>query len=204
MIYIANMSWTFEKGDLTYNGESINEYDDEDNENLLLQVSPNEKYAAICNINKHYADFYTKNAVDGYKYYMYSLKRNTYRTENTDYVLEFFPSPVDKSKTLFIFNSDHGELGVYDADTGKQLHTDEQDDKFITSVKIVDDKYLYMTGWYWAPIFFTSIYEINGLLTKTDYKPVVLDTGRDIPVSKEHIRLNSDILRQTRNVTPRF
>lgn len=186
------MSWTLTNGDLMYDDELVGDYDDDDNENLQLKVSPKDKYAAVCGINKHYADFYTKHTVDGYKHYLYSLKRNTYRTENNDYVLEFFRSPIDTSKTLFIFNRDHGELGVYDANSGKQLHTDEQNDKFITSIKIINDNYLYVTGWYWSPIFFTSIYKINDLLTKPDYEPIILDTGRENPVSKEHIRLNSD------------
>lgn len=185
------MTWSLNNGELLYNNSSINaDYDDV--ENLSLKVSHDGKYAAVCNINKYYADFYTANAKNDYKHYMYSLKRNTYRTENTEYILEFFPSPSDANITLFIFNTDHGELGVYDAETGKQLHTDDLEDKFITSIKIVNDDYLHMTGWYWSPVFFTAIYNIKEFLSTPDYKSIVLDVDREIPLSDKHVRLNAD------------
>lgn len=185
------MTWTLKEGELLFNNSSINaEYDDI--EKLVLKTSHNGNFIAVCNINDYYADFYTSQAKDGYKHYMYSLKRNTYRTENTEYILEFFQSPSNPNETLFIFNADHGELGVYDAETGRQLHTDDIEDKFITSIKIVDDKFIHMTGWYWSPVFFTSIYNIKELLTVPEYKAVILDTDRDIPISDKHIRLNAD------------
>lgn len=186
--------WKLDNTTLYYDGNSIeHDYDDDCNKDtdLVLKVSSNGKYAAICNIYNYYADFFKAKSKHGEPEYMYSFKRNTYHTLGTDFVLEFFQAPSNPEDTLFIFNTRHGELSVYNAESGKEIHTDMVEDKIITSVTILNDEFMHMTGWYWNPVFFTSIYDIKKLLTTPDYEAVLLDTDLvDMPNKEKHFKIN--------------
>lgn len=190
-------SWKLDEYGLSYNDHDA-ETDYDDVNSLKLKVSPNGLYAAVCNIHSYYSDFYKlETGTDNNQYpkYMYSLRRNTYRTEGTDYILEFFTSPVDATQTLFIFNLVHGNISVCDVETGKEIHTDCNEDKFITSYKLITEckqHYLYIEGWYWGPIFFTALYKINDLLTIPSYKSILLDSDLHDAKSDSRIRLNND------------
>lgn len=194
---MTSASWSLENGELSYKDISIEcDYDDT-NDNLILKVSPNGQYAAVCNIHSYYADFYKVVHSDGEEYpkYMYSLRRNTYRSKGTDYLLEFFTSPVDNSKTVFIFNTNHGTISVCDAESGQELHTDCEEDKFITSYRIIKEigqYYMYVEGWFWNPVFFTTLYKISDLLTTPSYKSTILAKDLYDAKSESCIRLSKD------------
>lgn len=184
------MTWKLNQGMLYYNEFPV-ETSYDDYKDIELKVSPDKKYAAICNIHDYYTDLYKVNYNDEPEY-LYSLRRNTYRTEGTKYLLEFFTSPKNPEDTLFIFNKEHGVISVCDAETGKTLHTDEPEDKFITDYKIIDNKYIYLIGWYWTPIHFTALYKINDLLQHDGYQSVKID-HEPIDTDKEFVfKLNED------------
>lgn len=193
---MAGTFWSLEKGELSYKHTSIEcEYDTSDS--LILKVSPNGQYAAVSNIHTYYADFYKIVQCNGEEYpkYMYSLRRNTYRSKGTNYLLEFFTSPVDNSKTVFIFNKNHGTLSVCDAETGQELHTDCEEDKFLTSYRLINEfgqYYLYLEGWFWNPVFFTTLYKISDLLTTPSYKSITLAVDPYNAKSESCIRLSKD------------
>lgn len=192
------MSWILNEEGLSYNNRWVEgEYSSFVNK-VSLKTSSNGVYAAVCNIHSFYVDVYiVKKADDGKECptYLYSLRRNTYKTKDTDFLFEFFTSPSEPSKTLFIFNLNHGVISVCDAHTGQEVHTDYQDDKFITSYKIIEEykqQYLYIEGWYWASKFFTALYDINHLLTTPLYKGIILDTDVQNVKSDYHIRMKDD------------
>lgn len=195
---MTNTSWRLDEEGLSFNNNWVEgEYGSFAN-NLSLKTSPNGIYAAVCNIHSFYVDVYTINkAEDGKEYprYLYSLRRNTYKTKGTDFLFEFFTSPVEPSKTLFIFNLNHGTISVCDAQTGQELHKDCQEDKFITHYRIIEEykqQYLYIEGWYWSPKFFTALYDINHLLTTPSYKSIILDTDVKDVKSEYHIRMKDN------------
>lgn len=194
---MSSTGWKLDEYGLRYNDhEAETDYDHV--HKLKLKVSPNGLYAAVCNIHSYYTDFYKLQTDDDsiqYPKYMYSLRRNTYRTEGTDYLLEFFTSPVDATQTLFIFNLEHGNISVCDVETGKVLHTDCNEDKFLTSYKMLTEykqHYLYIEGWYWGPVFFTALYKIHDLLTTPSYQSILLDSDLYDAKTDRHIRLNKD------------
>lgn len=193
---MTSTSWSLEDGELSYKDTSI-ECDYDTSDNFILKVSPNGQYAAVCNIHTYYADFYKVVPSKGEEYpkYMYSLRRNTYRSKGTDYLLEFFTSPEDNSKTVFIFNTNHGTISVCDAETGRELHTDCEEDKFITSYRLIKEcgqYYLYLEGWIWNPVFFTTLYKISDLLTTPSYKSITLDVDPYNAKSESCIRLSKE------------
>jgi hypothetical protein len=196
------MNWKLDSGVLTYNDNQI-ETVYNSHTNLVLKVSPDGRFAAVCNISSYYADIYK--AVDDdqqqstkrYPKYFYSLRRNTYKTKGVKYLLEFFASPVEPSKTLFIFNLEHGKISVIDAETGREMHTDHFEDKFIIDYKIVYDKvttkrFLYLDGWYWGPSYFTSLYDIDTLLTSANVESVKIECDVS-PINEDnHFKLNKN------------
>lgn len=117
-------------------------------------------------------------AVDFYKdsEFLYSLKKNDYRTEDDDFVLlEWFDHPHDPSKTVFIFNLDHSVISVIDADTGKEIHQDKLFDVFISGYRMFDNReYMYISGWFWSPLPVRCIYHIPTFLKTPDYEPVYI------------------------------
>lgn len=155
---------------LKYNNEEIEQFIKKDN---VIKMKCLENYAVVYKIDKeiNYCDFYK----DGC--YVYSLKRNDYRPPK-DLFLEFFKNK--QNKIVFIFNIYHGIITVHDADTGKIISSDKQNDKFLTDYKVViqsEKRYLYLEGWWWNPIFFCTIYDIDKLINNSDnYKPIIIDT----------------------------
>lgn len=159
---------------------------------LELKVSPNGKYVAVCNIIGKYADVFEVDEPHDVLH-LYTLKKNTYRTEDAQFMFEFFVSPSDPEDTLFIFNKTHGEISVYNTAWGidNEHHTDSNDDKFITKYKVLNNEYLYIECWYWQPIFGAKLYKLNDLLTVDGYSGVTVDVGLKYP-SKDCFKVNQE------------
>lgn len=104
--------------------------------------------------------------------FLYSLNKNNYRTENDDFMLlEWFDHPTE-SKTVFLFNLEHGVISVIDADTGKELHHDAFSSVFISAYQMFDNReYMYISGWCWGPFPVRCIYHIPTFLLTPVYKP---------------------------------
>jgi hypothetical protein len=99
----------------------------------------------------------------------YTKSKNNYRTQGDKFMLlEWFTL---ETSTVFLFNEDHGCIGVYDADSGELLHTTQDDDLFISNYQFFDDKqYLYVAAWFWLPIPVRYICHVPTLLTTPDYE----------------------------------
>lgn len=171
--------WRIDNNVLYYQDEAFYELDIDnplvDEGTINLVVSADEKYAAITNIETNYVDVFKASGSNDYPEYIYSMKRSSYYPSKTSFVFHFIQHPVE-DKQLFIFNKNHGELGVYDAETAKELHTDHAEDKFIIQMKVVDNEFLLLYGWYWTPVYFIYIYDIKHFLTRPNYEAVTLDT----------------------------
>lgn len=114
-----------------------------------------------------YCDFF----VDGVL--SYSLRRNGYYPPG-DCLIEFFKDC--EGRVRFIFNKQHGVLSVYDAKTGSELFSDEQDDKFCVDCQMVDQRYMLFSGWMWSPIYFKTLYDMDEFFhTKKEYEPKYID-----------------------------
>lgn len=112
-----------------------------------------------------YCDFYKEGK------YIFSLKRNSYRPPH-EMFLEFFEHD---NKIVFMFNLYHGQITIHNANTGKIVGYDKQDDKFITYWSLSNDKkFMYLEGWWWNPIDFQAIYNIENLLNVKDYGSVII------------------------------
>lgn len=186
-----NLDWSLDdQGFLCFNNNCIeDEPDNEEDSKRMLKVSGDKKYAVVYNIAHFYADFYLYDDVDDEPKYLYSKKRNSYR--NKKFFIEFFKDPTDPTQTLLVFNSQHGGLTIYYADTGDEKFSSEGD-KFITSVRVINEKYLYMTCWYWQPIYCTYLYRIKDLLTQHDYNGIMIDSDFDIPNKPMNFKLNDE------------
>ncbi len=103
--------------------------------------------------------------------FQYSKFKNSYHTEKDEFMLlEWFE--VD-NKTIFLFNDKHGLISIFDAKTGDLIHQTEDNDVFIYDYKMFDDnKYLYISGWFWSPFPIRNIYHVPTMLTTTDYEPL--------------------------------
>ena len=103
---------------------------------------------------------------------IYSLAKNTYRTKFV--LLEWFKL---QDKTVHIFNPEHAEIAVIDADTGEVLRRSYTFGMFICSYELLDDRqYLHLSGWIWQPFPSREIFHIPTLLTQDNVK------GIDVPV----------------------
>lgn len=133
-----------------------------------------------------YCDFY-KNGK-----YLYSLKRNGDRAP-WEMFLEFFEHD---NKTVFMFNKIHGQITIHNADTGEVVGYDKQDDKYITCWVLSNDKkFMYLEGWWWNPIFFRVIYNIEDLLNVKDYYPDLIESDDEIfHFNKETNKINVVVL----------
>ena len=159
---------------VTYDGQDIYIYRDEKNY-ALKQL---EKYTAVYPLppeqeaeddtNEFYCDFFKEGR------YVYSLRRNNYYPSE-ECLVEFYKNK--EGKVVFIFNKHHGTIDVCDADTGATLHTDKPSDKFIRSYKRLGNSYLFFEGWYWSPVYYTAIYEMDKLVNEEDYEAVTIDWG---------------------------
>jgi len=115
-----------------------------------------------------YCDFFKKGE------YLYSLRRNKYYPSE-EFLVEFFTRDVD-NKIVFIFNKEHGIIDICDPENGKTLHTDKPGDIFIKSHKVLDDgKYMFFCGWYWSPLYFNAIYDIQKLISEENYEPTIIE-----------------------------
>lgn len=170
--------WSLKNKSLYYGIEEVEDFDTTEEHPLELKVSKNGEYAAVCNIMGKYADVF--------KYeegHVFTLKKNTYRTDSAQFMFEFFECPKYSSRTLIIFNHYHGEIAVYDAEDGTTVHSIDSDDKFITSYKVINDEYLYVNCWYWNPIYAEKIYKLADLLTNEEYTGVDIDATLHTPVA---------------------
>ncbi|TPX73005.1 hypothetical protein SpCBS45565_g00120 [Spizellomyces sp. 'palustris'] len=117
-----------------------------------------------------YCDFFKKGL------YLYSLRRNNYYPSK-ECMIEFYKNK--DGKVVFIFNKEHGVIGVCDADNGTTLHTDDPSDKFVHGYKRMGDSYLFFEGWYWNPIYYSALYEVDKLINEEGYEPVVIEWEGD-------------------------
>lgn len=188
-----NIKWSLDdKGLLLFNNICIEDEPDDDtthDNKRKLKVSDDGRYAVVYNIAQFYADFYCFDDVDEEPRYLFTKKRNSYRNDN--FFIEFLKNPTNTDETFVIFNSRHGGLTVYYADTGNEK-TDSQDDKFITSIKIINEKYMHLSCWYWQPVFCTYLYNIKDFLNNHDYNGVMIDSDFDVPDQPKHFKLNDD------------
>jgi hypothetical protein len=152
-----------------------------------LKVSEDKQYAVVYNIARYYADFYKYNEY-GEIEYLYTKKRND------KFLIEFFKSPTNDNITLVMFYSSPGKLTLFYADTGMDMYyyTDKEDMKNITDIKMINDKYMYMSCWYWQPEYCTYLYDIKSFLTEPDYQGVLIDCDSCEPNKESHFKLNSD------------
>lgn len=136
----------------------------------LYQKEENDKWGGYHPSNPK--DFYCDFFIDGQ--YAYTLRRNDYYPPE-EFLVEFFTRDSD-GKIVFIFNKKHGEISVCDPENGKTLHTEKNNDVFITSYTVLrGGKYMYFEGWYWSPYFFSAIYDIQKLIADGEdqcYSPV--------------------------------
>lgn len=74
-----------------------------------------------------------------------------------------------------MFSLYHGQIIIHNANTGEIVGYDKQDDKFITYWSLSNDKkFMYLEGWWWNPIDFKAIYNIENLLNVKDYISVII------------------------------
>lgn len=107
---------------------------------------------------------------------IYILRKNNYRTNDDKIMLlEWFPMPDNPEKTVHIFNLEHSEISVIDADTGEKLRASHLSDTFITNYKLFDNnEYLYIAGWCWGPFPNREIFHIPTLLTKNKIEGILI------------------------------
>ncbi|KND01646.1 uncharacterized protein SPPG_03443 [Spizellomyces punctatus DAOM BR117] len=113
-----------------------------------------------------YCDFFKKGS------YLYSLRRDNYYPSK-ECMIEFYKNKY--GKVVFIFNKKHGAIDVCDADNGTTLHTDDRSDKFVQGYKRLGDAYLFFEGWYWSPVYYSALYEVDKLINEENYEPVVIE-----------------------------
>jgi hypothetical protein len=108
----------------------------------------------------------------------YRLVKNNYRTSYDKFmILEWFT--LDGGKVVHIFNLEHSEIAVIDADTGEVLRRSYTFDMFIANYQLFDDReYLYLSGWVWSPFPSREIFHIPTLLTQDDVKGISIPTSK--------------------------
>lgn len=114
--------------------------------------------------------------------YVCSLRSNweTYRPPK-DIIFEFV---YHNEKTLILFNLYHGSLSLLTTD-GKLVHTDKDDDKFITGFSWMGlpkdtlgpgenkHEYFCLNVWWWQPVDATSFYKLSDFLNTPNYEPLI-------------------------------
>lgn len=147
---------------------SVAEYLRERHE-LVVKISPDRKYACIYTRYWYWADMWKIND-DGTVEFLYTLKRNTYRTMNNPMPCYMFTDPQNPERTLLVFNRTHGQIDVIDCETGETVHHTEPNDMFIHKTHLVRDSSggikLVVDGWWWQPFFGSGFYRLADLLTK--------------------------------------
>jgi hypothetical protein len=99
------------------------------------------------------------------------LTKNGYRTITDKFMLlEWFET---NDNVVFLFNVEHGQIGIFDANTCLQLSETSYNDVFITDYKMFDkNEYLYISGWIWNPLAVRCIYHIPTLLKNPEIDPI--------------------------------
>ncbi len=136
--------------------------------NYNLKTSKNNEYCAVYSELGHHCDFYQQISGKATFNYLFTLLRNTYRTQ--DWILEFVIHP-DTQQPLILFNSEHGQLNIYDL-TGQQIYTPVESDLFFKHLEWVDDNYFLLHVWIWHPIDMVNLYNLDQFLRNPkDYNP---------------------------------
>jgi hypothetical protein len=155
---------------------------------LKIKPTPDNKYCAVYSPNYLYCDFYKQEKPEQFipivgnpdkpEYveqarakYLFTLKRNMYYAECHEFIIEFVTHPTTKEQ-LFLFNDKHGQLSVYNMH-GQLIHRDKDTDKFITKLKIINEKYMIAHCWAWSPIYFHLLYNLDELLTTPNHDGAV-------------------------------
>jgi len=121
------------------------------------------------------SDFYRRNEYNQPQL-IFSVPRNRYRTDWKGVSIEFV------SDRIFLANIRHGEISVcqIEGDSFVELHTDQNDDKFIYTVEVINEgKHMIADVWYWAPFYGTLLYDLEKLISTPDYCPVTLEEYGD-------------------------
>jgi hypothetical protein len=164
--------------------------------NLTLKISPNGMYCAVVTEGFLWADLYglvprevrdpgeqqfiDQGLLSRYRgEYLFTLKRNTYYTYGTQFILEFGERKVpDKPEpeTCFLFNTSHGHLDVYNM-KGQKVIDRSCSDIFFIQYRFSDKrKDMIMDVWYWHPVEGVAYYDFQRLFDDPTY------TGSSIEV----------------------
>lgn len=131
-----------------------------------IKSSKNKEYCAVYSDIGIHCDFYQQitSNVHGTPLnvgkYLFTLTRNTYRSG--EWILDFVNHP-DTNEQLFLFNSQHGILDVYDM-TGKIKFEQESNDIFFKRLEWINDKYFLLHYWIWQPFDYVDIYSLDDFL----------------------------------------
>lgn len=157
---------------LYYNNKYVNHIDNNINNINKYKIKQLDNYATVYCDKKNiyndvqYCDFYK----DGD--YIYSLKKNK---DDDCILIEYYKN--NNNQIVFIFNKQQGHISVCNADTGKVLHNDYQDNKNIISYNIFDYNinYLYIFGKCNQSDYFISRYHIYNLINIPNYQSYIFD-----------------------------
>jgi len=102
--------------------------------------------------------------------YLFTLRRNEYYTEGTQFLLEFGEIiENNEKKTVFLFNTKHGNIDVYDM-TGKIVLNRSCGDIFFVQFYKNNEKYMVADVWYWAPVEGVMFYDLEKLFNDKEYQ----------------------------------
>eukprot|EP01022_Parablepharisma_sp_SALTPOND_P033539 TRINITY_DN88972_c0_g1_i1.p1 TRINITY_DN88972_c0_g1~~TRINITY_DN88972_c0_g1_i1.p1 ORF type:complete len:293 (-),score=8.85 TRINITY_DN88972_c0_g1_i1:12-833(-) len=167
---------------------------------LNLRVSKNGKYCAAFSEGHYWADFYgltpreftnpklkslvEKGLLPTYRpKYLFTLKRNTYYTAGTQFLLEFseYKDKISgELQTCFLFNTSHGKLDVYDMN-GKIIVNRNYKDIFFTQYWLTDSKEeMVAEVWFWHPIEGVAYYDIKRLFEDPTYKGTTVEADEGV------------------------
>jgi hypothetical protein len=152
-----------------------------------LKTTPDHKYCAVYSDNYLYCDFYEQLEPEDYTIlkpeiikrarakYLFTLRRNSYyaHLDSHKFIIEFVTHPTlgaeSLKETMILFNEEHGHLSVYNT-KGQLVHKDDFNDKFISSIELINEKYMILHCWFWHPIYSDILYNIEELLSTPNYK----------------------------------
>ena len=154
---------------------------------LQIKSTPDNKYCAVYYPNLIYCEFYEQFEPKNNDTpigrarvkHLFTLRRNSYYAKNPshDFIVDFVTHPKTND-TMVLFNSFHGKLSIYNMN-GQLVHSDNFDDKFVTSLQIINKKYMIAKCWYWGSVVVNLLYDLDKLLTTPDYEPVIIWTEND-------------------------
>ncbi len=142
---------------------------------LSLKTSINGKYCAVCPEGLYWADLYGLVQTDGAAKgkHLFSLRRNTYYTCGTQFLLEFSERKlpgVAEPETCFIFNTTHGCINVYNMEGKKVIDREYEDLFFVRYDFSANRKDIVMDTWIWAPVEAVTYYDFQRLFDDQKYK----------------------------------